>query len=121
MNCFCGYALWLALHLREKVCIKVRPEISCCLLLLQILDVDGNQSLSYEELRDGMLRLRVFPAIALTEEDFEHITEVICILLSLVSGCYMTYIPQLLCIHRLSDTPLTQHLQIQQQFQPDVE
>ena len=40
-----------------------------------MLDVDGNRLLSYEELRDGMLRLRVFPAIALTEEDFDTITE----------------------------------------------
>ena len=44
--------------------------------MVQILDVDGNRHLSYTELRDGMLRLRVRPAIALTEEDFDALSEV---------------------------------------------
>jgi hypothetical protein len=42
----------------------------------QIPDVDGNMQLSFEELREGLLRLQVVPAIALTEEDFDRITDV---------------------------------------------
>mmetsp|Transcript_4525 Transcript_4525/g.13630 ORF Transcript_4525/g.13630 Transcript_4525/m.13630 type:complete len:752 (-) Transcript_4525:505-2760(-) len=42
--------------------------------LFKILDGDGSKRLSFEEMREGLLRLRVYPAIALTEEDFERIT-----------------------------------------------
>jgi hypothetical protein len=34
--------------------------------------------LSFAELSEGLLRLRVVPAIALTEEDFDRITDVLC-------------------------------------------
>ena len=55
----------------------VTPSLSLHLhYTWQMLDVDGSKRLSYAELRDGLLRLRVYPAIALTEEDFESLTEV---------------------------------------------
>jgi hypothetical protein len=41
-----------------------------------MLDGDSSQRLSYEELRDGLVRLRVTPPIVLTEDDFDTITEV---------------------------------------------
>ncbi len=44
--------------------------------LAQILDADGSGRLSFAELREGLLRLRVTPAIALTEEDFDRVTDV---------------------------------------------
>ena len=37
----------------------------------------GNGRVSFGELREGLLRLRVVPAIALTEEDFDRITDVL--------------------------------------------
>jgi hypothetical protein len=52
------------------------PDQRVTLLCRQILDGDGNMQLSFEELREGLLRLRVVPAIALTEEDFDHLTDV---------------------------------------------
>jgi hypothetical protein len=45
-------------------------------LPVQILDADGNGRLCVSEMREGLLRLRVSPAIVLTDEDFDHITEV---------------------------------------------
>jgi hypothetical protein len=44
--------------------------------MLQILDCDGKRLLRYEDLRDGFFRLRVVPAIRLTDDDFESLTEV---------------------------------------------
>ncbi len=42
----------------------------------QVLDVEGNRRLSFEQLREGLQRLRVFPTIEMTEDDFDRITEV---------------------------------------------
>jgi hypothetical protein len=41
----------------------------------QVLDVDGGRRLGFEELRAGLRRLRVSPAIALTPDDFDSITQ----------------------------------------------
>ncbi len=51
---------------------KVPLVVTCC----QVLDVDGNRRLSFEQLREGLQRLRIFPTIDVTEEDFDRITEV---------------------------------------------
>jgi hypothetical protein len=46
--------------------------LTCC----QVLDVDGDRRLSFEQLREGLQRLRVFPTMDISEEDFNRITEV---------------------------------------------
>eukprot|EP00961_Rhodomonas_salina_P068715 922496-Rhodomonas_salina.1 len=40
-----------------------------------VLDVDDNGTLSYEEIQQGLKKLRVEPAISLTPDDFENITQ----------------------------------------------
>ncbi len=59
-----GAAAWVSAHFEDGCLGK------------QILDADGNGQLSFEELRVGLMLLRVSPTILLTEEDFESFTQV---------------------------------------------